>query len=54
MAEVSNAVSKQELQKMADKIIKNGPKNNRRMWNREITKLCWENIKQKIENAQNL
>lgn len=52
MAEVSNAVDPKDLETLADEIIASGAINNRRIWNSKITNLCWNNIKQKIDNAQ--
>ncbi|MGI6404685.1 MAG: hypothetical protein ACOX0K_10890 [Oscillospiraceae bacterium] len=51
MAEASNAVDQKELEKLADEIIDSGAINNRRIWNKKITNLCWQNIKKKIENT---
>lgn len=51
MAEVSNAVYPEELNKLANEIIDSGHINSRRIWNSKIKNLCWVNIKQKIEKS---
>ncbi len=52
MAEISNAVSPQDLKKLAEKIVENEPKKNRRIRNSEIKELCWQKIKLKIDSSQ--
>lgn len=53
MAEKSNAVDKIELQKLTNEIINSGEIQNRRKWNAEIKKLCWDKIKNTIGNSNN-
>lgn len=50
MAEKLNAVDTDELEKLANKIINSGEIENRRRWNTEIKILCWDNIKNILDN----
>lgn len=64
MAETSQAVSKEELDNLVDRIIKSGEpcprrkgstkppvKYSRKIWNREIQNVCFDKIVQKVEAA---
>lgn len=48
MAEVSKAVNKCELEKLANEII-NDKAMSRRLANKKITELCWEKINETVE-----
>ena len=58
MAEVSDAVPKEDLRKLIDKITSNvinsegyRPIYDRTRWNKEIQKLCFDAIRAKVEGA---
>lgn len=48
MAEMSNAVEKSKLKELVDAIVNSSEMSNRRKWNNEIKKLCWNSIKKTI------
>lgn len=51
MAEVSKAVEEKMLKSLVEEIVNSSDIDNRRKWNSEITKLCWDSIKEKIGNC---
>jgi hypothetical protein len=58
MAEVSDAVAKEDMEKLVDEITRNAidtnderPMYDRRRWNKEIQKLCFDAIRSKVEGA---
>lgn len=58
MAEVSDAVPKEDLRKLIDKITSNvinsegdRPIYDRTRWNKEIQRLCFDAIKSKVEGC---
>ena len=51
MAEVSKAVEEKMLRSLVEEIVNSSDIDNRRKWNNEIKKLCWESIKEKIGNC---
>lgn len=50
MAEVSKAVEEKMLKSLVEEIVNSSDIDNRRKWNNEITKLCWDSIKEIIGN----
>ena len=58
MAEVSDAEPKDDMEKLVDEITKNAieanderPMYDRRRWNKEIQRLCFDAIKSKVEGC---
>ena len=58
MAEVSDAVPKEYMEKLVDVITRNAieanderPMYDRRRWNKEIQRLCFDAIKSKVEGC---
>lgn len=51
MAEVSDAVTKNDLLSLKNKILSSGEIGNRRKWNNEIKDVCWYKVREKIESA---
>ena len=56
MAEVSDAVPKEDMEKLVDEITRNAieanderPMYDRRRWNKEIQRLCFDAIKREVE-----
>lgn len=45
IAEISGAVPDKKLRKLVNKIGNSGEINNRKKWNAEIRRLCWDEIK---------
>lgn len=54
MAEKLNAVSTDTLKELANKIIYSKEIENRRKWNNEIKKICWDKIKNVLDNIYNI
>jgi hypothetical protein len=59
MAEVADCVSKEDMSVLVDEIAKLGIKSNgdrpiydRRYWNKEIQRLCFDAIKSKVESCK--